>query len=116
MSEIGNDVPRSSLFASILWRIRKDRNKKSFANIDVTIPFSHKAITAYSWEIVEASFISESVTKLQPSLIHWNLPCTGEVKVSTGSCWYDFNGKEAGFGGLFKDCSGAWILGYYTGN
>lgn len=44
----------SSDFATILWKIWKDKNKKGFDNIDAAIPYSFKVITTYSLEIVEA--------------------------------------------------------------
>lgn len=36
----------------------------------------------------------------------------GTIKLNTDGCFYEFN-KTSGFGGIFKDCLGSWMLGYY---
>lgn len=47
-----------------------------------------------------------------PRLIHRLLPLSGEIKHNMDGCYYEFN-KKAGFGGVFRDSSGKWILGFY---
>ncbi|KAI8558233.1 hypothetical protein RHMOL_Rhmol04G0074400 [Rhododendron molle] len=36
----------------------------------------------------------------------------GIIKLNMDGCWYESNGK-AGFGGLFRDAKGDWILGFF---
>lgn len=36
----------------------------------------------------------------------------GNIKLNTDGCWYESNGK-GGFGGLFRDHKGDWIMGFY---
>ncbi|KAI8535084.1 hypothetical protein RHMOL_Rhmol10G0147600 [Rhododendron molle] len=45
-------------------------------------------------------------------LVHWLPPCAGKIKLNTDGCWYLSN-RKVGFGGIFRDDKGEWILGYY---
>lgn len=45
---IVNDVPWSTTFATSLWRTWKDRNRRSFDNIDVDVQTSVKSIINYA--------------------------------------------------------------------
>ncbi|XP_058185614.1 uncharacterized protein LOC131302837 [Rhododendron vialii] len=44
-------------------------------------------------------------------VITWHLPLAGEIKLNTDGSFY--NPKKSGFGGVFRDSSGSWILGFY---
>lgn len=45
-------------------------------------------------------------------LIRWEFPCARDVKVNTDGCW-DKSNDKAGFGEVFIDCAGDWVLGFY---
>ncbi|XP_058228002.1 uncharacterized protein LOC131336237 [Rhododendron vialii] len=58
-------------------------------------------------------FISNSpTTTLALFDTHWTNPSAGNVKLNTDGCWYESNGT-GGFGGLFRNHMGDWIMGYY---
>ncbi|XP_058223163.1 uncharacterized protein LOC131332870 [Rhododendron vialii] len=42
----------------------------------------------------------------------WSNPTIGNIKLNTYGCWYDSNGI-GGFGGLFRNHLGDWIMRYY---
>lgn len=71
-----------------------------------------KAIIAYSTEISEAFKSTLTVGSSNSVLISWCPPITARVKLNTDGCMYLTNDK-AGFGGLFRDHMGKWLLGYY---
>lgn len=45
-------------------------------------------------------------------LIRWIPPFTAGDKLNTDGCLYESN-RKVGFGGLFRDHVGMWLLGYY---
>lgn len=108
----GEPLPWSILFCATIWQIWKDRNRKSFDNLDPVISVSTKAIVSYTTEIVQAfqSPVTNGCTR--PMLISWAPPCAGTTKLNTDGCWNQTNGS-AGFEGIFRDTKGDWILGYY---
>ncbi|XP_058198622.1 uncharacterized protein LOC131314149 [Rhododendron vialii] len=92
-----------------LW---KDRNKKSFDNIDIPPLTSAKTIIAYAQEIVDAFKSPLTNGSTRTCLNSWSNPSAGNVKLNTDGCWYESNGT-GGFGGLFRNHMGDWIMGYY---
>lgn len=109
---IGTEVPWNILFCTTLWQNWKDRNRKSFDNVDSYPEVSSKVLRSYSTEIVEA-FKSPLVTgPTKPKLTCWFPPATGNLKLNTDGYWYESIRKE-GFGGLFRNDQGAWVLGYH---
>lgn len=109
------DIPWFIAFATTLWQIWKDRNKKSFDNIVVDETYSLSGIYHYAKEIKEA-FNSPSIHNPHTlaTLLYWKFPIAGKVKLNVDGCWYDADMvNRAGFGGIFRDCVGAWILGFY---
>lgn len=69
---VGNEskIPWHMVFVTALWQIWKDRNKKSFENIDVLPRIIAKTVMTYSEEIVEAS---KAPSFSGPSNVHLNL-------------------------------------------
>ncbi|KAI8563661.1 hypothetical protein RHMOL_Rhmol03G0126400 [Rhododendron molle] len=110
--ENGYDISWHILFVTSLWQIWKDRNKKSFDNIETPSWVSVRNIMAYSKEIVEAFKSPLIMGSQQTCLIYWVNPSAGNVKLNTDGCWYEMNGR-GGFGGLFRDQNGDWIMGFY---
>lgn len=51
---VGTKIPWNIFFCTILWQIWKDRNKKSFDNVDLVPEVSSKLLCSYATEIVEA--------------------------------------------------------------
>lgn len=51
---LNKDIPWNTLFCTILWQIWKDRNKKSFDDIDMVPEVSSRLLYSYALEIVEA--------------------------------------------------------------
>lgn len=47
-------IPWNILFLTMVWQIWKDRNRKSFDNVDVATSLSSKLSLDYAAEIVEA--------------------------------------------------------------
>lgn len=107
-----NEIPWNLLFCAILWQIWKDRNRKSFDNIDMFPEVSSKMVCSYAFEIVEAfkSPLVSGPTKNRLTL--WCAPNAGNLKLNTDGCWYESNGK-AGFRGIFRNARGDWELGFY---
>lgn len=109
---MGMDIAWNILFGITLWQIWKDRNRKSFDNLEWIPEISFKNICSYASEIVEA-FNSPLVTDPPPNrLILWFPPTAGSLKLNTDGCWYEST-RKAGFGGLFRDAQGEWVLGYH---
>lgn len=106
-------LPWHTIFAIILWQIWKDQNKKkSYDNFEYIISISAKLVSSYALEIVEA-FRSPLINDSPgPRVTNWIPLSTGNVKLDTDGWWYETNGK-GGFGGIFRDQKGDWILGYY---
>lgn len=71
-----------------------------------------KAISIYTKEIFEAFKAGQGNLTCYGRVILWSLPLTGEIKLNTDGCYYESNNKS-GFGGVFRDSSGSWILGFY---
>lgn len=109
---LGNTISQSSIFAITLWQIWKDRNKKSFDNVDVDPHQSLRNIASFSLEISEAFKSILSNGHRNSVLISWSPPCTAGVKLNTDGCWME-NRKLAGYGGIFRDHQGHWLLGYF---
>lgn len=105
-------IPWNTLFCTILWQIWKDRNKKSFDNIDTVPDMSSKLLITYALEIMEAFKSPLILGPVINRLTSWFPTITGELKLNTDRSWYDTN-RSAGFGGLFRDAQGIWQLGYY---
>lgn len=108
----GNELPWSSIFCVTLWQIWKDRNRKGFDNTDNMVAISSKTIVSYTNENVQAFKSSLHRGFTRPVLIKWVPPCAGKIKLNTDGCWYESN-RNTGFGGLLRDVSGDWILGYF---
>ncbi|XP_058203102.1 uncharacterized protein LOC131317581 [Rhododendron vialii] len=106
------DIPWHIVFITALWQIWKDRNKKSFDNIEIPICISARNIMVYSREIVEAFKSPLIMGSQQACLISWVNPIASNIKLNTDGCWYEMNGR-GGFGGLFRDHKGDWIMGFY---
>ncbi|KAG5529761.1 hypothetical protein RHGRI_030220 [Rhododendron griersonianum] len=105
-------IPWNILFISTIWQIWKDRNRKSFDNLDSNAIFSSKVSYDYAVEIVEA-FKSPLMTDQQRSrLTKWVPPIAGNIKLNVDGCWYNAE-RNAGIGGIFRDCNGTWTLGFY---
>lgn len=93
-------------------KIWKDRNIKSFDNLDSNPSVSSKRSYDYAFEIVEA-FKSPLMTGHQnPRLTKWVSPCAGSIKLNVDGCWYSAD-RNAGLGGIFRDKNGTWMLGFY---
>lgn len=102
------------MFVTTLWQIWKDRNKKSFDNLEVDVLTSFKLIINYANEIMAAfksPLICESSSRIS---CNWSFPMAGEVKLNADGCWFDYEvTPKSGIGGMFRDSAGAWILGFY---
>lgn len=109
---IGNEVPWNVLFCSTLWQNWKDWNRKSFDNFDSDPTVSSKVLCCYVAEIVEAYKSILLTGPLKHKLTPWFPPSTGNIKLNTDGCWYEST-RKAGFGGIFRDDKGSWILGYH---
>ncbi|XP_058181362.1 probable LRR receptor-like serine/threonine-protein kinase At1g56140 [Rhododendron vialii] len=83
-----------------------------FENIETPSCVSARNIMTYSKEIVEAFKSPLIMGSQQACLISWMNPSTGNVKLNTDGCWFEMNGR-GGFGGLFRDHTGDWIMGFY---
>lgn len=104
---------KPTLFITTLWQIWKDRNKKSFDNIDFVVSISAKLIYSYACEIEETTTPpSPSHPWTHFSMLYLVTPCTSSIKLNTDGCWYESKGK-GGFGGLFRYSRGYWILGFF---
>ncbi|KAI8545912.1 hypothetical protein RHMOL_Rhmol07G0074100 [Rhododendron molle] len=101
---VSNNIPR-----------RKARRFSTLSGIPLTsdlgkylsIPLLHSRATKYHFNKV--------IEKVQRRLTTWksnNLNLTAGVKLNTNGCLYESTTK-AGFGSLFRDHRGIWILGYY---
>lgn len=110
--QLGNSIPWNLLFCTTLWQIWKDRNRKSFDNIDALPDVSSKILCSYANEIVEAFKSPLLSGPPKNRLTKWFPPLSGTIKLNTDGCWYESNGK-AGFGGIFRNAAGDWVLGYY---
>ncbi|KAI8550987.1 hypothetical protein RHMOL_Rhmol06G0149600 [Rhododendron molle] len=108
----GNNIPWHILFITTLWQLWKDRNKKSFDNIEIPPYVSAKNIIAYAQEIVDAFKSPLTNGCINTCLTSWTNPPAGNFKLNTDGCWYESNGI-GGFGGLFRSHAGDWIMGYY---
>lgn len=86
--------------------------KKSFDNVDVDPHQSLRNIANYSLEISEAFKSILSNGHINSVLISWSPPCVAGVKLNTDGCWMESR-KLAGYGGIFRDHRGQWLLGFY---
>ncbi|KAH7860326.1 hypothetical protein Vadar_012160 [Vaccinium darrowii] len=109
---IGTLIPWNILFCAALWQIWKDRNKKSFDNFEPVPAVSSKVLVAYASEIVEAFKSPLATASCSHKPFPWSPPHSGNIKLNTDGCRYESNGK-AGFGGIFRNEQGEWILGFY---
>ncbi|KAG5564215.1 hypothetical protein RHGRI_000421 [Rhododendron griersonianum] len=50
--------------------------------------------------------------RLLSERLHLNIKFKSSIKLNTDGCWYESNSK-LGFGGLFRDSKGNWILGFF---
>lgn len=108
----GTSIPWNTLFCTALWQIWKDRNRKSFDNIELNPEVSSNLICSYAKEIVGA-FKNPLIPGPNPNrLTPWCPPIADNLKLNTDGCWYDRN-RNAGFGGLVRNDQGEWQIGYY---
>lgn len=106
-------ISLAHMFATALWQIWKDRNKKSFENIELPPSVSARTIISYSHEIVEAFKVPLNIGGSHSACLNsWSKPIAGNIKLNTDGCWYETNGR-GGFGGLFRYHKGDWIMGFY---
>lgn len=101
----GKERPWNTVFCATLWQIWKDRNRKSFDNIDAVTSVASKVILSYADEIDQAfkSPLYKGFTR--SILIKWKPPCAGKIKLNTDGCRYQ-SSRNAGFGGIFRDANG----------
>lgn len=78
----------------------------------MVLDVSSKMLRSYATEIVEAFKSPLAAGSCNHRLTRWVSPPTGTLKLNTDGCWYASNGK-AGFGGIFRNEHGGWVLGYY---
>ncbi|KAG5515273.1 hypothetical protein RHGRI_036347 [Rhododendron griersonianum] len=65
------------------------------------------------WSCIPSSHLMRG--DMDTSNCEWislNMRSKGDIKLNTDGCWYEANGR-GGFGGLFRDHNGDWIMGYY---
>lgn len=109
---MGIEIPWNTMFCTTIWQIWKDRNRKSFDNVDANSVVSSNISISYATEIVEA-FKSTLINDPPINrLMLWFPPIPGQFKLNTDGCWYEST-RKAGFGGLFRNAHGEWELGYY---
>ncbi|KAI8551902.1 hypothetical protein RHMOL_Rhmol06G0223200 [Rhododendron molle] len=111
---IGNSIPWHIVFVTSLFCKfgRIDTKKKKIENVDILPSVSAWIIISYSQEIVQAfksPLLCDPHTTCLNSL---SKPLEGAIKLNTDGCWYEAYGR-GGFGGLFQDHNGDWIVGYY---
>ncbi|KAL7165459.1 hypothetical protein ACSBR2_041193 [Camellia fascicularis] len=99
-------------FAITLWKIRKDRNKKVFENVELHWYQSIMLSSKYAYDIKEAFKPSNLHPTICDVVINWCPPCVGRLKLNTDGSTKGDPG-EGGFGGLIRDEKGLWLIGYY---
>lgn len=103
---------KSVLILVTLWNIWIARNKKVFDNANFDPACIHRQCMVFSSEIVN-SFCDQLPTKIrQVKLIAWKFPGTGKLKLNTDGSSKG-NPGPAGFGGVFREERGHWVIGFY---
>lgn len=102
----------SLVFGNLLWQIWHFRNKHGFDNC----PFLSDAVintSVYhirSWEQVQQGIATGHI-RYREQLIGWSFPPNGWVKANADGS-VNSNSAMATCGGVFRDDTGRWILGF----
>lgn len=95
-----------------LWNIWIMRNKKVFDNIDPNPVTVYTKCLQFASEIIELSTVKFGPISRTTKLISWNFPGAGKLKLNTDGSSRG-NPGPAGYGGVFREERGFWVLGFY---
>nr|XP_016432746.1 PREDICTED: uncharacterized protein LOC107759347 [Nicotiana tabacum] len=97
------------MFPFAIWPIWVNRNNNLFNNT------TNKAFMQYAYKLaVEYKLLTEKETMPQqkiPILAKWLKPTCNHIKLNTDSSFNEET-STCGFGGLFGDNNGKWVLGF----
>lgn len=95
-----------------LWKIWIARNKKVFDDINPDPNTIYRECLVFQSEIVRTFVDKFPTATRQVKLVTWKFPGTGKIKLNTDGSSRG-NPGPAGFGGVFKEERGHWVLGFY---
>lgn len=109
---VSGGYSNSVLNLVILWKIWIARNKKVFDDINPDPDIIYRQCLVFSAENANTFIDNFQLSTCQAKLIAWKFPGTGKLKLNTDGSSRG-NPGPAGFGGVFREERGHWVLGFY---
>lgn len=103
----------TNAFTFAIWNILTNRNKNIHENISYALHLSNIFKLAVEYKLLAEKEIIPHNKK--PIVVTWHKPSHGFYKLNIDGSFME-NSSICGFGGLFRDSNGHWILGFKDTN